>query len=195
MKIYGDTTSGNCLKLGYLADRLELAYEWIEVDISAGGTRVEDFLALNPHGQVPVVVFPDGRTLAQSNAILRYLARGSDLLPDDPFVQAEIDQWLFWEQYSHEPYIAVCRSHMVYSGGTAETREAWRVARGEAALDALDARLASRAWLVGDVMSVADIALLAYTRLAPQGGFDLAPRAAVRRWIAACGATLGLQPA
>ncbi len=195
MKIYGDMTSGNCLKLRYLTDLLRLAYEWIEIDISAGGTRAAAFLALNPHGQVPVVVFPDGRALAQSNAILRYLARGSDLLPDDPFLQAEIDQWLFWEQYSHEPYIAVCRSHMVYSGGSAQTREAWRVARGEAALDALEARLASRAWLVGDAMSIADIALLAYTRLAPQGGFDLAPRSAVRRWIAACEAALGLQPA
>ncbi len=192
MKIHGDPKSGNCLKVLSTARHLGLAHEWIDVDIMAGESRSPAFLALNPHGQVPVVDLGDGRVLAQSNAIIRYLARGSVLLPEDPFRQALSDQWLFWEQYSHEPYVAVCRFHMLYLGEPKETREAWRVERGEAALDALEAHLAPREWLVGESMTVADIALLAYTRLAPEGGFDLGPRPGVRRWIAAGEAALGL---
>ena len=108
-KIHGDIHSGNCLKVKYTADRLGLAYEWVAVDVVKGGAKTAQFLALNPQGQVPCVEFADGRVLAQSNAIIRYLALGSPLLPDDAWAQAKIDEWLFWEQYSHEPYVAVQR--------------------------------------------------------------------------------------
>ena len=105
MKVYGDMMSGNCLKVRYVADHLGLAYDWIPVDIMKGESRTPKYLARFPAGQVPGVEFPDGRCLAQSNAIIRYLARGSALLPDDPWTQAKIDEWLFWEQYSHEPSV------------------------------------------------------------------------------------------
>jgi glutathione S-transferase len=110
MKIYGDLNSGNCLKVKWVCDRLALPYSWIAVDILKRETRSAEFLKLNGAGQVPVVEFDDGSTLAQSNAIIRYLARHSDLIPKDAFAAAKMDEWLFWEQYSHEPYIAVCRS-------------------------------------------------------------------------------------
>lgn len=194
MRVYGDRRSGNCLKVAYTADRLGIPYDWIDVDIAKGETRTEAFLAMNPAGQMPVVVLDDGRPLAQSNAIIRYLARGSTLLPSDAFEQAKVDELLFWEQYSHEPYVAVCRYHMVYLGRTAAERDADKVARGEKAIDFLERALTGRTWLVGDHMSVADISLLAYTRLAPEGGFDLSARPAVTDWIARCEAELGLSP-
>ena len=194
MRIFGDTTSGNCLKIRYVADHLRLPYEWVQVSSNSGETRSPAFLARNPMGQVPVVEFPDGRHLAQSNAIIRYLARGSALLPDDAFTQAKIDEWLFWEQYSHEPYVAVCRFHMVYQKKTKGEREAWRVERGERALDLMERHLAGRDFLVGDALTIADVALLAYTRLAPEGGFDLAGRVQLRKWLARCEAELRIQP-
>ena len=116
MKIYGDTNSGNCLKVKWVCDHLALPYDWIDVDTLKGETRTAEFLKLNSAGQVPAVELDDGRTLAQSNAIIRYLARGSRLIPSDAYAQAKMDEWLFWEQYSHEPYIAVCRFQMFYLG-------------------------------------------------------------------------------
>jgi glutathione S-transferase len=184
VKIYGDLGSGNCLKVKWTADWLGLPYSWQPVDITRGESREGGFLAAFPQGQVPAVEFADGRRLAQSNAIIRYLAHGSALLPADPFAAAKVDEWLFWEQYSHEPYIAVCRFHMVYKREPKETREAWRVARGEAALDLMERHLRANDWLAGPRMTVADIALLAYTRLAHEGGFDLTTRAYVKSWIA-----------
>lgn len=194
MRVYGDRRSGNCLKVAYTADRLGIGYDWTDVDLSKGETRTEAFLTMNPAGQVPVVVLDDGRPLAQSNAIIRYLARDSALLPADAYEQAKVDELLFWEQYSHEPYVAVCRYHMVYLGRTAAERDADKVARGEKAIDFLERALTGRTWLVGDHMSVADISLLAYTRLAPEGGFDLSVRPAVTDWIARCEAELAIEP-
>ncbi len=104
MKIYGDTGSGNCLKVKWVCDHLALPYSWVDVDIMKGESRTPAFLAMNPAGQVPLVMLDDGRMLAQSNAIIRYLARDSALIPSDAFVAAKMDGWLFWEQYSHEPY-------------------------------------------------------------------------------------------
>ncbi|WP_420564513.1 glutathione S-transferase family protein [Thalassobaculum sp.] len=192
MRILGDTASGNCLKVKYAADHLGLSYTWTDIDIMKGESRTPEFLALNPMGQVPVIVLDDGRALGQSNAILQYLAEGTDLLPADAFDRAKVAEWLFWEQYSHEPYIAVCRFHMHYKGEPKETREAWRVHRGEAALDAMDRALTGRDFLVGPNLTIADIALLAYTRLAEEGGFDLASRPAVGNWIGRCEAVLKL---
>lgn len=193
MRIYGDLKSGNCLKVKVVADYLGLPYSWQAVDIMQGGSRTNAFLAINPMGQVPVVELNDGRCLAQSNAILRYLASGSALLPVDGFAQAKVDEWLFWEQYSHEPYIAVCRFHMLYEGKPKASRDSVRVARGEKALDLMESVLGEKDWLVGDGLTVADIAVLAYTRVAHEGGFDLAPRKNVRAWIERSEAALALR--
>ena len=195
MKVYGDVISGNCLKVKYTADFLGQDYDWVVTDIMKSETRTAEYLAKNLAGQVPMLELDDGRTLAQSNAIIAYLARDSVLLPDDPFDRAKVDEWMFWEQYSHEPYVAVCRFVMVYQGKGRDEREAWRVERGENALDLMDSWLADRDWFVGDKISIADIALLAYTRLAHEGGFDLGIRANVRRWISASEQVLGIDPA
>jgi len=194
MLIYGDIISGNCLKVKYTADKLGIGYAWRPVDVVAGEARRPEFLAMSPMGQVPVVVLDDGRTLAQSNAIIRYLARDSALLPSDPFTQAKIDEWLFWEQYSHEPYVAVCRFHMKYLGKRRDELDAWRITRGDAALDLLDKELGERPWLVDGHMTIADIALLAYTRLADEGGFDVRPRHNVTNWISRCEKELAIAP-
>jgi glutathione S-transferase len=192
MKIHGDSNSGNCLKVKWVCDRLALPYRWIAVDTMKGETRTPQFLALNSAGQVPVVEFDDGRTLAQSNAIIRYLARGSTLIPADAFAAARMDEWLFWEQYSHEPYIAVCRFHMRYLGKAASELDPDKVKRGYAALDRMEQHLAGSRFLVGDAFSLADVALLAYTRVAHEGGFDLARYPSIRRWIKDGEAQLGL---
>ena len=192
MKIFGDLNSGNCLKVKYTADYLGLSYTWVPVDTMKGEARTLEFLAAFPMGRIPAVGFPDGTRLAESNAILRYLARGTALLPDDAFAQAKIDEFLFWEQYSHEPYVATTRFHVVYLKKSLEDREAWRVERGEAALDLLDRTLSGRDWLAGETMTIADICLLPYTRLAPEGGFDLSSRESLRNWIARCEQELGL---
>ena len=194
MRIFGDIDSGNCLKVKYTADALGLAYEWVPVDIMRGESRTPEFLAMSPMGQVPVVQFDDGRALAQSNAIIRYLARGTRLLPDDPFAQAQVDAWLFWEQNSHEFFVAGARFQMVYLGRTKAQREPLRVERGDQALDFMDRALTDRPYLAGDDFTIADIALVAYTRLAGQGGFDLSTRTNVGAWIGRCEQALGLQP-
>ena len=195
MKIHGDSNSGNCLKVKWVCDRLSLPYTWIDVDTLKGETRTSEFLRLNSAGQVPTVEFDDGRTLAQSNAIIRYLARGSDLIPSDAFVAAKMDEWLFWEQYSHEPYIAVCRFQMVYLGKPASDLDPDKVKRGYAALTRMEQQLAVTRFLAGEAVSLADVALLAYTRVAHEGGFQLDKYAALRRWIAATEEYLGLPPA
>lgn len=195
MKIYGDTKSGNCLKVKWVCDHLALPYTWIAIDILKQETRSVQFLALNSAGQVPVVEFDDGRTLAQSNAIIRYLARGIGLIPADPFAAAKMDEWLFWEQYSHEPAIAVCRFQMVYLGRPASDLDPDRVKRGYAALARMEQQLTETQFLVGETPSLADISLLAYTRLAHEGGFRLDDYASLRRWIGEGENFLGLSPA
>jgi len=193
MKIYGDLISGNCLKIKYTAEYLHIPYTWAPIDILAGESRTEAFLAINPAGQVPVLELDDGRLLSQSNAIIQYLAEGSPLLPSDPYPRGQVNEMLFWEQYSHEPYIAVCRFAMLYLGKAAAEREDWRVERGEAALDFMDGLLAHRRWLAADQFTVADISLLAYTRLAPEGGFEMAARGNLIGWIGRCEEKLGLE--
>lgn len=192
MRIYGDSVSGNCLKVKWTADFLGLPYTWEPVDIMKGESRTPAYLAKFPQGQVPGVAFDDGRCLAQSNAIIRYLARGSRLLPDDGFKQAQIDEWLFWEQYSHEPYVATTRFHVLYQGRALSDRDGWRVERGEKALDFMDEQLAGRSWLAADAFTIADISLVAYTRMAGDGGFDLARRRHIREWVARCETELKL---
>ena len=192
MKVYGDSNSGNCLKVKWVCDHLALPYGWLEINTLKGETRAAEFLKLNSAGQVPTVVFDDGRTLAQSNAIIRYLARGSDLIPTDDFAAAKMDEWLFWEQYSHEPYVAVCRFQMRYLGRLASDLDPDRVKRGYAALARMEHHLAATPFLVGASLSLADISLLAYTRVSHEGGFDLNSYPAIQRWIASCEQALQL---
>lgn len=192
LRVYGDRASGNCMKVAFTADHLGLSYEWVDVDIMAGGSRTKRFLALNPAGQVPCVELPDGRTLSQSNAIILYLAEGSALLPDEPFARAQVDELLFYEQYSHEPNIAVCRFQKRYLGKRDDELDPARVEKGYQALAYMERRLAGRRYFVGEGLSVADIALVAYTRLAPEGGFDLGAYESVRRWIGVVEEDLGL---
>lgn len=195
MRVYGDRNSGNCQKISFTADFLQIPYEWIDIDITKGESRTDAYLRKSPMGQVPMIELDDGRCLAQSNAIIRYLAQGTSLLPDDSFTQAKIDELLFWEQYSHEPYVATSRYHMVYLGRSKDQREAWRVERGEKALDLMQRLIKGKMWFVGDSLSVADIALLAYTRLAHEGGFDFNARPDVKAWIMRAEMALGLPPA
>jgi len=192
MKIYGDLNSGNCLKVKWVCDYLKLAYAWVAVDTMKGESRTPEFLALNGAGQVPVVVLDDGRPLAQSNAIIRYLARDSALIPADAYLAAKMDEWLFWEQYSHEPYIAVCRFQMVYLGKPVSDLDPDKLKRGYFALARMEHELSQHRFLVGDDPSLADVALLAYTRVAHEGGFHLEGYQAVRRWIADSEQALGI---
>jgi glutathione S-transferase len=195
IRIFGDTNSGNCLKVKWVCDHLRLPYRWIDIDTMKGETRTPEFLKLNSAGQVPTVELDDGRTLAQSNAIIRYLARGSDLIPSDAYAAAKMDEWLFWEQYSHEPYIAVCRFRMVYLKKAVSELDPEKVKRGYAALARMERHLNSSRFLAGEAASLADVSLLAYTRVAHEGGFDLAGYPAVQRWIGESEKALGLPPA
>jgi glutathione S-transferase len=184
MKIYGDSISGNCLKVKWVADSLELSYDWIETDIMTGASRTPQFLALNPAGQVPLIVRDDGRPLAQSNAIILHLAEGSDLIPGDAYDRARMLEWMFWEQYSHEPYVAVARFHVRYLGRAVADLEPRIVERGAAALQRLEDGLADSRFLVGARLSLADVALVAYTRVAHEGGFDLSAYPRLQAWVA-----------
>jgi len=192
MEIYGDSISGNCLKVKWTADLLGIPYRWKETSVLAGDTRTPAYLAMNPAGQVPLVRFEDGRTLAQSNAIILHLAEGSALIPADPYRRAKMLEWLFWEQYSHEPYVAVARFQLRYLGKDAADLDPKIVERGKAALKLLDEALSKRIYLAGDALSLADIALVSYTRVADEGGFDLGDYPAVRRWIAQVEKGLGI---
>src|ERR1700753_682822 len=142
MKIYGDSISGNCLKVKWVADSLGLSYQWIETNILQGESRTPAFLALNPAGQVPLVILDDGRPLAQSNAIILHLAEGSDLIPADAYDRARMLEWMFWEQYSHEPYVAVARFQVRYLGRPVADLEPKIVERGRGALQRLEDGLA-----------------------------------------------------
>lgn len=183
MTIYGDSRSGNCLKVKWTATRLGVPFDWREVDVMTGHTRTPEYLALNPAGQVPTVVFDDGRPLAQSNAIILHLAEGSALIPADAFARAKMLEWLFWEQYSHEPTVAVARYRMLFLGESRAQLEPRLIERGEAALARLELGLHDGPYLVEGGLTLADIALVAYTRWAHEGGFDLGAYPRVRAWI------------
>lgn len=194
LTIYGNSISGDCLKVKWTCDHLGLAYEWIEVDVVGGQTRSEDFRALNPAAQVPTIMLEDGRSLAQSNAIIVHLAEGSDLIPADPYWRAKMFEWMFWEQYSHEPYIAVRRFQMKYLGKAEAELDPKLKERGEQALGRMEAWLLASPYLVNGALSCADISLVAYTRMAADGGFDLAGFPAVKAWVERVDRALGLEP-
>ncbi len=196
MKLYGDLMSGNCYKLKLLCDLLQLKHEWVHVDILREETRTPAFLRLNPNAKVPLLELDDGRTLSESNAILNYLASGSALLPQHPFSLAKVLQWQFFEQYSHEPYIAVARFIGRYLGLPDERRAEYHAKQpgGHRALGVMEQQLQHTDYLVDNRFSVADISLYAYTHVAPEGGFELTDYPAIRAWLARIEATPGYQP-
>lgn len=185
IRLYGDKRSGNCYKIQLLCELLALDYQWIDVDILAKETQTSEFLALNPNGKIPLLVDADGWCLSESNAILNYLAASSDYLPVDAKSLAKVQQWQFFEQYSHEPYIAVARYIQLYLG-LPDDRVAEYNAKhqgGYKALDVMEAQLAQTAFIVGEHCTVADLSLYAYTHVAHQGGFDLANYPYIRQWF------------
>lgn len=197
LTLYGSSVSGNCLKPRWTADRLQLDYDWVEMDLLAGDTRAEAFVAMNPTGQVPFARWPDGRALPQSNAIMLHLAEthgDGSLVPVDPFLRAQMMSWLFWEQNFHEPSIAVRRWHKCYLGKSDDELDPAWLTKGNDALAILQMQLSWTAWLVGDGLTIADIALVAYTRFAPQGGFDLSSFPAVQSWVERVETALGIGP-
>lgn len=185
-KVYGDVISGNCYKVKLILELLGQLYQWVPVDILKGETQSEAFLALNPNGKIPVLELEDGTTLWESNAILNFLAEGSDLLPTEPRLRTQVLQWQFFEQYSHEPYVAVARFIKRYQGMPAERAEEYQVClvRGYKALRVMEQQLSRTPYLVGDTYSIADIALYAYTHVAEEGGFDLSGFPAIQAWMA-----------
>jgi glutathione S-transferase len=184
-RLYDNLPSGNGYKCRLLLHQLGVAYERIELDTYAGATRTPEFLAKNANGRIPLLELDDGRRLAESDAILWWLADGTPYLPTDRWARAQVLQWMFFEQYSHEPYVAVARSlvrhrpHDPRHATIDQLRD-----KGYAALAVMEQHLGSRSFFVDERYSIADIALYAYTHVADEGGFDLAPFPAVRAWLA-----------
>ena len=191
MLLYDNRISGNCYKVRLLFAHLGLKYERYELDVMDRSNRPDVLGGLNPALRVPTLVLDDGRVLAESNAILFYFAEGSDYLPEDRFERAQVLQWLFFEQYSHEPFIAVARFWAHAGITTSQSEREAKHRGGSAALTALEGHLGSRAFLVGERYSIADIALYAYTHVAEEGGFELEPYLAIRSWLARVAAQPG----
>ena len=185
LQFYGDSISGNCYKLQLACAELDLDYRWQETDILAGDSRTGDFLAMNPNGKVPLLALGDGRYLPESNAILSYLAEGSPLAGNSRFDRATILSWMFFEQYSHEPYIATSRFIVRYLGNPAERAADLesRKAGGYQALDVMETRLNEQDFIATRAFSIADIALFAYTHVADEGGFELGAYGNINRWM------------
>jgi len=197
VKLYGMPDSGNCYKPRLLMAKLGRRFEHVEVSSHDGGTRSEAYLAKNLNGMVPLLELDDGRLLAESNAILLYLGEGTKFVPEDAWLRALVYQWLFFEQYSHEPYIAVRKAILTVPRRAAEAtpeRLAVTLERGHKALRVMERQLAQTPFLAGDMLTIADIALYAYTHEAGKGGFDLAAYPAVRVWLARTEADEGHVP-
>ena len=185
IKIYGDSISGNCYKLQLVCAQLGIDHTWHEIDIMAGEARSDEFLEMNPNGKVPLLALPDGRFLSESNAILFYLADGSSLIGSGRFRAANILRWMFFEQYSHEPFIATSRFIIQYLGSPPE-RQADLDAKkdgGYKALDVMEQELGANDFIANNTYSIADIALYAYTHVAGEGGFDLSDYARINEWL------------
>ena len=185
MRLYGDSLSGNCYKIKLLAAVLEIKLDWIHIDILAGETRTPEFLKRNPTAKIPVLECDDGRYLFESNAILNFLATDTEFLSKDVFEYAKIQQWQFFEQYSHEPYIAVARYIAKYLGLPKE-REAEYLSKqegGHKALQDMEQQLQQTLYLVGNRPTTADICLFGYTHVAEEGGFELGTYQAIIEWI------------
>jgi glutathione S-transferase len=183
MLLYNSQVSGNCYKVRLLFAQLGIDYERRELDVIDRSNRAEVLGALNPALRVPTLLLDDGRTLPESNAIIFYFSEGTEFLPQDRFERAQVLQWLFFEQYSHEPFIAVARFWRIAGITPLEEEVRAKQRGGNAALTALDGHLTDRQFLVGDRYTIADMALYAYTHVAPEGGFELEPYPAVRTWL------------
>jgi glutathione S-transferase len=186
MLLYDSPVSGNCYKVRLVLAHLGIAYERQTVDVVDRSGRAELLGDLNPAQRVPILVLDDGRSLAESGAILWFFGEGTRFVPADRYARAQVLQWMFFEQYDHEPAIAVTRFWLGYSGRPEEfePRRAERTAAGYRALDAMERHLAEHDWLVGDAITLADIALYAYTHVADEGGFELTRYPAIQRWLA-----------
>ncbi|MCQ3000624.1 glutathione S-transferase family protein [Pseudomonas syringae] len=184
-KVYGDYKSGNCYKIKLMLNLMGVEYHWVPVDILKGETQTAAFLEKNPNGKIPVLELEDGTCLWESNAILNFLADGSQYLPSEPRLRTQVLQWQFFEQYSHEPSIAVARFIQFYLGLPEERLEEYRSLHkaGYRALAVMEQQLKRTPFLVGDHFSIADIALYAYTHVAHQGGFDLTPYPGIEQWL------------
>lgn len=182
-KVYGMSDSGNCYKVRLILSLLGEPYEWVEVDSTKGETRTPEFLARNPKGKVPLLETRGGEYLPESNAILCYLAEDTEYLPRERWDRAQVLQWLFWEQYSHEPYVATARAILLYQKNPQDPTLPLKTERGYQALALMDRYLAGRQFFVCEKYSIADIALYAYTHVAHQGGFDLGRFPALRAWL------------
>ncbi|MGV9008954.1 glutathione S-transferase family protein [Brevundimonas sp.] len=180
---FGDSRSGNCLKVKWMLDITRRDYQWIETDVTTGSSRTPEFLAKNPAGQVPLLILDDGRPLAQSNAIILWIGEGGRFVPTDAYDRARMMEWLFWEQYSHEPYVAVVRFQRTLGGKSEHEIEPRLMERGHAALARMEMVLSGADWLVGTAPTLADLALVAYTRVAHEGGFAMNRYPAIQAWI------------
>ncbi len=183
--LYGDALSGNCYKVQLLMALLDMEYHWVAVDILAGDTQTSTFKQLNVNQKIPVLALNDQQTLAESNAILNYLAEGSIYLPDNPLDRAKVLQWQFFEQYSHEPFIAVARYINKYLGLPDDKKEEYQSKQvgGYKALAVMDEALSHSPFLVGKTLTIADISLYAYTHVAHEGGFDLSAYSHINEWM------------
>jgi glutathione S-transferase len=186
VKLYDYGPSGNCYKVRLLLAQLGITYQRVPVDLKKGEARTPEFKGRFPLGRVPVVELDDGTVLAESNALLLHFGEGTPYVPTERLARSEAFQWMFWEQYIHEPALAVVRAWRAYYGVPAgkEAELLEREAKGYAALDTMEQHLAKRTWLTGTGYSVADIALYAYTHVAPEGGFELKRYPAIGRWMA-----------
>jgi len=196
MRLYNSTVSGNCYKVRLVCAQLGISYETVEVDVVDRSNRRELLGDLNPALRVPTVVLDDGRALAESGAIVWYLAEGSSLVPADAYARAQVLQWMFFEQYVLEPTIAVVRFWVAFSGRADEfaDRIPGKMQGGHAALDGLERGLTGRDFLVGDRYTLADVALYAYTHVAHEGGFDLSGYPAINVWLERVAAQPGHVP-
>ncbi len=185
--LYSMQDSGNCYKIRLVLALLGIPFKLHDIDILKGESRTPEFLAINPNGRVPTFKLDDGRIIPESNAAMWYLAEGTDLLSDDRYTRAQILQWMFFEQYSHEPYIAVARFWLhIMPGGRAEKTNddiAGWMERGNQALQVMETHLTDTDFFAGNRYSIADVALYAYTHMADHGGFDLAPYPAIGAWL------------
>ena len=184
-QVYGDMQSGNCYKIKLLLQLLEIEHKWHHVDILEGDAQTPDFIAMNPNGKIPVLQINADECLSESNAILNYLAEGTDLLPSNSLERARVLQWQFFEQYSHEPYIAVARYINLYLGLPDSRLDEYKAKQegGHKALSVMEEQLSRSSFLVGDSLTIADISLFAYTHVAHEGGFDLEGYPNILNWI------------
>lgn len=185
MKIYADIQSGNCYKIKLLTSLLDIEHDWIHIDILADETQTEAFLKKNPSGKIPLLELDDGHFLSESNAILNYLANSTSFMPNNNFESAKVQQWQFFEQYSHEPFIAVARFIAKYLGLPDERKKEYESKQvgGHKALKVMEEQLQKTPYLVGEHLTTADISLYGYTHVAGEGGFDLIEYPAILKWI------------